>query len=68
MATLEVSSEETNDIKKIWFIDKTIKNEAKEQKDRCLSIILGTLVRAVVKADEETIRASQDFNAASSFD
>ena len=53
---------------------QTIKNEAKEQKGKFLRILLGTSllgnllkVKETSIADEDTVRAGQDFNAASSF-
>ena len=52
-------------------IGETIKNEAKEQKSRFLSILLGTLGasllgnlltgKGVMRAGEDTIRAGQNF-------
>ena len=53
-------------------------NEAKEQKDRFLSILLGTLgaslsanllatVKGTIRASDSTITAGQDFNPTSSF-
>ena len=52
-------------------IHETIKDEIKEQKSASLSILLGTLavsilenalsVREIIKADEEVIRAGQNF-------
>ena len=52
-------------------MSETIKNEAKEQKDGCLNMILGTLAanflgnklagKGGIQAGEGTIRASQGF-------
>ena len=52
-------------------ISETIKNEAKEQKGRFLSMLLGTLAasilgnalagRGVIRAGEGTIRAGENF-------
>ena len=52
-------------------ISETTKNEAKEQKDRFLPMLLGTLAasilgnafsgRGVIRAGEEVIRAGQNF-------
>ena len=75
------SNEEVNDIMKIVKsqesgllingVSKTIKNEAKEQKGRFSSILLGTLGagllgnlftgKGTIRAGEDTIRAGQDF-------
>ena len=81
-ATLIISNEEMNDIIKIVKsleesgllikgVRKSIKNEAKEQKGRFLSMLLGTLgasllwnlltSKCTITADEGTIRASQNF-------
>ena len=60
-------------------ISETIKNEAKAHKDGFLPNLLGTLVAiliscqshellGVITTDEESIRASQNFNSTSSFD
>ena len=61
----------------IKIISETIKNEAKEQKGGFLRMLLGTLgasllgnmlaSKGVMRADEDMIRAGQDFNTASSF-
>ena len=80
---LIISNEEMEDIMKmvksveesrslIKGISQTIKNEAKEQKERFLPILLGTLAvsilgnalsgRGVITASEETIRAASPFN------
>ena len=58
-------------------ISETIKNEAKEQKDGFLGMLLGTLAvsilgnalagQRVIRAGEGTIRADQKFNTVSSF-
>ena len=75
------SNEEVNDIMKIVKsqesgllingVSKTIKNEAKEQKGRFPSNLLGTLGagllgnlftgKGTIRAGEDTIRAGQDF-------
>ena len=80
MATLITSNEEMNDIMKIVKsleasgllikgVSETIKNEAKEQKGRFLSMLLGTLGasllghlltgKGTIKASEGTIRAGE---------
>ena len=80
MATLITSNEEMNDIMKIVKsleasgllikgVSKTIKNEAKEQKGRFLSMLLGTLGasllghlltgKGTIRASEGTIRAGE---------
>ena len=80
--TLLISNEEMNDIMKIIKsleesgllikgISEAIKNEAKEQKDGFLSMLLGTLgatflenlltFKSTIRAGEGTIRAGQDF-------
>ena len=80
---LIISNEEMEDIMKmvksveesrslIKGISQTIKNEAKEQKERFLPILLGTLAvsilgnalsgRGAITASEETIRAASPFN------
>ena len=61
----------------IQGISKTIKNETKEQKGKFLSMLLGTFTatilgnalqgRRVIRAAEDTIRASESFNAIPSF-
>ena len=82
MTTLEIWNEEINDIMKIVKsleesgllmkgLSKTIKNKAKEQKDKFLSILLGILGAELLgnlltgkgenRAIEGMIRASQDF-------
>ena len=58
-------------------ISKTIKNEAKKQKDRFLSMILGKLVasisgillagKGVRRAGERVIKTGQSFNSVSFF-
>ena len=58
-------------------ISETIKNEAKEQKCRFFSILLGTLAasilgdtlagKGVIRPGEGTIRTGKIFNVASSF-
>ena len=58
-------------------INETIKNEAKEQKGRFFSILLGTLAasilgntlagKGVIRTGEGTIRTGKIFNVASSF-
>ena len=80
MATLITSNEEMNDIMKIVKsleasgllikgVSETIKNEAKEQKGRFLSMLLGTLGasllghlltgKGTIRASEGTIRAGE---------
>ena len=80
MATLITSNEEMNDIMKIVKsleasgllikgVSKTIKNEAKEQKGRFLSMLLGTLGasllghlltgKGTIRASKGTIRAGE---------
>ena len=82
MTTLIISNEEIHDTMKIITsfeesglltkgVCETIKNEAKEQKGRFLSILFGTLGasllrnlitgKSTIRADEDTIRAGQDF-------
>ena len=82
MTTLIISNEEIHDTMKIITsfeesglltkgVSETIKNEAKEQKGRFLSILFGTLGasllrnlitgKSTIRADEDTIRAGQDF-------
>ena len=82
MTTLIISNEEIHDTMKIITsleesglltkgVSETIKNEAKEQKGRFLSILFGTLGasllrnlirgKSTIRADEDTIRARQDF-------
>ena len=81
ITTLMTSNEEVNDIMKIVKsqesgllingVSKTIKNEAKEQKGRFPSILLGTIGagllgnlftgKGTIRAGEDTIRAAQDF-------
>ena len=61
----------------IQGISETIKNETKEQKGEFLSMLLGTFTatilgnalqgRRVIRAAEDTIRASESFNAIPSF-
>ena len=78
---LIISNEEMNDMKIIKSLEKsglliegaceTIKNEAKEQKDRLLSMLLVTLSatllgniltgKGTIRAGEGIIRAGQDF-------
>ena len=92
--TLIISNEEMNDILKIVksleesdlsikYVSETIQNEAKEQKDEFLSMILGTLGACLlgnlltgkdtIRAGGSTIKASEVcwlvkiFNAASTF-
>ena len=78
MTTLVISNEEMNDIIKtvksfeesdLWIkgVRKTIENEAKEQKEGFLGMLLGTLCATLlgnlltskntIRADEGTIRA-----------
>ena len=80
--TLIISNEEMNDIIKIVKsleksgslikgVSETIRNEAKEQKGRLLSMLLGTwyasllgnllIDKGTVRAGEETVRGGQDF-------
>ena len=80
MTTLIISNEELGDIMKIVksleesdlltkSVSKTITNEAKEQKDRFLSMLLGTLCasllgnllkgKGIIRAGEGTIRTSK---------
>ena len=80
--TLIISNEEMNDIMEIVKfleesglsikgVSETIQNEAKEQKDGFLGMLLGTLGasllgnlltgKGVMGADEDTIRAGQTF-------
>ena len=82
--TLIISNEEMNDIMKIVKsleesgllikgVSETIKNEAKEQKEGFVEMLLGTLGasllgnlltgKAKIRAGEGAIRAGQDFNA-----
>ena len=82
MTTLITFNEEMKDIMKIVKsleesdllikdVSKTIQNEAKEQKGRFLSMLLGTLCASLlgnlltdkgkIRAGEGTIRAGQDF-------
>ena len=82
MTTLITFNEEMKDIMKIVKsleesdllikdVSKTIQNEAKEQKGRFLSMLLGTLRASLlgnlltdkgkIRAGEGTIRAGQDF-------
>ena len=82
MTTLIISNEEIHDTMKIITsfeesglltkgVSETIKNVAKEQKGRFLSILFGTLGasllrnlitgKSTIRADEDTIRAGQDF-------
>ena len=82
MTTLIISNEEMTDIMKIVKsleesdslikgVSKTIKNEAKEQKQGFLGILLGTLGASLLRylltgkgtitAGEGTIKACQDF-------
>ena len=82
MATLIISNEEMNDIIKIVkfleesgllikCVSETIQNEAKEQKDGFLRMLLSTLGASLsgnllkgkrtIRAAEGTIRAGQDF-------
>ena len=82
MTTLIISNEEIHDTMKIITsfeesglltkgVSETIKNEAKEQKGRFLSILFGTLGasllrnlitgKSTIRADEDTIRAGQYF-------
>ena len=84
--TLMISNEEMEDIMKIIKsledsellikeISETIKNEAKEQKEGFLLMLLRTVVasllallgKGVITAGEGTIRAGENFNATSSF-
>ena len=61
----------------IKSVSKTIKNEAKEQKGGCFSMLLGTLSVSLlgnllkgehsVRAGEDTMRADRVFGATSSF-
>ena len=81
MTTLIISNEEMNDIMKIVKsleessllikdVSETIKNEAKEQKGRFISILLGTLGasllgnllthKGTIRPSEESIRAGQN--------
>ena len=83
MTTLIISNEERNNIMKIVKpfeefsllikdVTETIKNEAKEQKGRLLSMLLGALGASLlgnlligkdtIRTGEGTIRASQDFS------
>ena len=75
IATLIMSNEEINDIKKIVKllevsdllikgVSETIKNEAKEQEGGFVSMLLGTLGASLLGnliTSKGTIRASQDF-------
>ena len=82
MTILIISNEEMNDIIKliqsleesgllIKGVSKTIRNEAKEQKGRLLSMLLGTLGasllgnmlagKGLMRPGEGTIRAGQEF-------
>ena len=75
IATLIMSNEEINDIMKIVKllevsdllikgVSETIKNEAKEQEDGFVSVLLGTLGASLLGnliTSKGTIRASQDF-------
>ena len=80
--TLIILNEETNDIMKIVKsleesglsikdVNKTIKNESKEQKGGFLGMLLGTLEtsllvnlltgKVIIRASKTTIRTGQDF-------
>ena len=80
--TLIISNEEINDIRIIvkslkesglstYGVIETIKNQAKEQKEGFLRMLLGTLNasllgnlltgRGTIRASEDTVRASQNF-------
>ena len=77
--TLIISNEEVNDIMKIVksledsgllikCVSETIKNEAKEQQDWFLRMLLGTLGtplpgKGVIQAHEGTTRVGQNFSS-----
>ena len=86
-AALIISNEEMEDIMKIVIsleesvllikgISETIKNQAKEQKERFFPMLVGALAASIlrnaltgkelIKAAEDTIRAGENFNAAPS--